>query len=310
MHSTQDLLVHSWPIKRIIPLFVFAVTLIICLWILTPSPASTGGPTTNSIVLCVTLTRIPDALGLLKEEHSRVTAERDAFNQFARQVADLDLDTPTPTESPPVGPQATTSMAGSTASQTQQNDSMQTVQECYRETVMAVPHYTEDYDESFAENITNEFGPDLAEAVTNTHALSPHLQNALVTASQQARDERRTLVKAVATEQEHVRTAKRSLQESEDRVSTIEDAPPRRSFSALIADWKRLADIETKCRRLLRERQAQLQNPSGSWSPLTLQSYLYAPPQWTYPVLGDGLDCLTHITRAKQEVLDVIAGKA
>jgi len=88
----------------------------------------------------------------LAEERTRTDEERQAMEAFAAAVRNI---------SPTVAPtreshQALQVRAGSNTT------AFDSIRAAYRSTFMAVAHYEEDYDETYVESITEEFGPDVA----------------------------------------------------------------------------------------------------------------------------------------------------
>ena len=290
-----------------------AVVGVIYLWVFTPLsvPALVGTASRDGLAVAATLSRIPKAVAIVREERRRTAAEQDAFEQFAKRVASLE-----PSRS---GAPASDGRAGATtdgpvavsvaeSSTGVQDASMEAVRDAYRETVMAVPHYEEEYDEPLVEYMAKEFGTDLAKAVTSADALTPQLRAALIESSAQAREERANFLRRLDGEYEDVADARATLQDVNDAIETVEDGIERRSMPALQNAWTRLEELEAECKNALHDRQSQLHEARFADSNV-LQKYLYDPEPWTYPVLGDDLDCLDRIADARRRVTDVVARK-
>ncbi|WP_456264523.1 DUF7260 family protein, partial [Aeromonas schubertii] len=54
-------------------------------------------------------------------------------------------------------------------------DGLNDVQQAYRETVMSIAHYDEEYDEPLAQNLAFEVGEELAAAIMTHSQLTPYL---------------------------------------------------------------------------------------------------------------------------------------
>lgn len=107
-----------------------------------------------------TMAYLKSARPTLEEEQSRTTAERDDLMEFANRVADLSVESTTTAGLPAGGTaSAITTGHGSTG--------LDDVREAYRETVMAVPHYAEEYGESLEENMAIELDDEVAVSVTH-----------------------------------------------------------------------------------------------------------------------------------------------
>ena len=117
---------------------------------------------------------------LATRERSEVAAERDAFEEFADRVSKLDPVT-VDRQAVPLG-DATNELP---------NQRTERLRQAYEETVMAVSHYDDVYGESLEENVTVEFGAELAEVfrVDSSVSFSPRHRELIVgAANQQARD--------------------------------------------------------------------------------------------------------------------------
>lgn len=111
-------------------------------------------------------------LGYLKEvrtaienEKQILVTERDAFEQFAVIVESMEVTTSTM----PTGLAIRTEkLADSTQ--------LKRIQDHYRETVMSVPHYDEDYGEDLFEHMSEELSPEAAIAVGGESEFAPQLK--------------------------------------------------------------------------------------------------------------------------------------
>jgi hypothetical protein len=91
------------------------------------------------------------------------------------------------------GPTASTTVRtlfGTGAETTTSDSASEQIRTSYRETVMVVPHYNDEYDESLAANLNAEFGPDLATPIIENERVTPQLRNGLLTASRHAHESR------------------------------------------------------------------------------------------------------------------------
>lgn len=248
------------------------------------------------------LTRIPEALGRVQEERSRTAAERDAFKAFANRIESMDVESQ-PTSATPMhgGPMLS---EGSS----QSGVAMERVRDAYRETVMATPHYHEDYAEPFVTNVAEEFGVELATGLAQGEKLTPHLQNALIEASHTAANERTSYQQTLSTEYDSLLTAKRRLRTLGDTLDHIHDQlRTPETFSALIDAHAQIEDLAADCTRLLENRQATLTNQPQDDHHHHLTEYLYREYPWTYPVLADSLDYHTQLETIKQKAVQSIA---
>lgn len=245
-----------------------------------------------------------DARSAVSEEQSRTAAEHDAFAAFSRRIASLD----------PVAPaiQSTTGQTGPTvtlATESQPPDNtLATITEAYKETVMAVSHYEEDYDETLAENMRAEFGDEVASAIVNGSQFTPQLKEALLHGSRDAQERRRELMTGLQREHEDIKEAYQLFTDLDADLESINDQSlADRSFTDLMADWDRLGAIEERCREALTQRQQHIREwsmsgPRSNDAP-TLHEYLYQPLDVTYPILAEGTALVDRIQTIRSRVL-------
>jgi hypothetical protein len=183
---------------------------------------------------------------------------------------------------------------------------VKTVRDAYRETVTAVPHYEDEYDESLVENLEAELGSTLARYLIKGDVVTPQTQAAILNQTQQACRQRSELLRYAETEYEALLKARRRLREMHETATTIEENLYPRPVRELVQAWDRLETVTNDCEALIHDRQADIQTGEGTISMWSAQKYFYNPFQWNHPVLSDGLDTLTRIRRAKQNVTKAI----
>lgn len=257
------------------------------------------------VVAIATLLYLPRAREACEEERTRTRAEANAFERFARRVADVDV---APTQAHHAGIGA--------VPLTQSGDgNLRAVRKAYRETVMDVPHYEEEYGESMQTNMAAEFDPDLAAAVCEGSGFTPQLQQTLIEHSKRARDRRETFLETLETESEALEEARDALTDIDDELGRMNERPlSTRSFDELADDWERLGRLHDRCQRLVEERQATLRKREvvgqRSLSPGELCPYVYQTQPVTHPVLAEGVRVAELITSARRRVLDALTRRA
>lgn len=264
--------------------------------------------------LLVCAPRISAAIDRTQTEREQLKTEQSAFEQFAKRMAALSPNEhPTRTGSdPPLSVPNTgltavvDEMNHRTAGSTTETVTVESVRSAYCETVMAVPHHENEYDESFVENLEAELGPTLARRVVEGDILTPPLQTAILNQTRQARQQRIDLVGYAETEYEALVEARRQLRQMHETATAIKENLYPRPVRELVQSWDRLEAVEIDCETLLRERQNDIQTGGGTISMWSAQRYFYQPFQWEHPVLSDGLDILTQIRQAKRNVAQAI----
>jgi len=237
---------------------------------------------------------IERALETVSEEIQLVSAECDAFASFTARVRDVAVDSPSGSGMARAGGATLSAPRG------QSTSGLATVRSAYRETVMAVDHYDEEYGDSLGESLATEFGPDLAAGLLDGGDLTPVVVEAVTGASERAQSDREALL-------EHLRRERRSLRDSEDELDAVEsravDLGARRRDATRSTDLARLDEelvgLQERCsgvadRRqdLIHERTTRM--PSGT-DDCTLLRYLYGDAEATCPVLRDVAACLETI---------------
>jgi hypothetical protein len=242
------------------------------------------------------------AVAALDEERERLDVERAAFTQFRKRVAAMDVHTPTTNTAAGIK-NALMGTSTATASSAQ----LEQVRTAYRETVMSVPHYDEDYDQSLDDDIAEEFSPELANALTAADSLTPPIQETLLTGCQRATEGRTTLLSALDREADNLQHARETLEALQTTLNEMNQRPIAVwSTNEIISTYERLADLETQCDELAAERQTELRSqriPGPNPTDEELNEYLYESLSVTHPVLADlaEFDSLLHTARQHLE---------
>lgn len=250
-----------------------------------------------------------------QHERRRVLAERDAFETFADRVSALDPAPTEPTASGFDGQMA----AVRTVDRTDGDVTLRRVLGAYRDTVMSVPHYREEYDETVPESLAAELGPDTATALASNGTLSEAAQSALVSRSRQAADARTSLAEAIDEEIEALRSFENDLScvdRRRRRLLEHLDGVSGDGTDAAIDVWERLEELERECDGIAAERQEALTDP-----PMTPDSavdvdgehafyeYLYEPTDGPrYPVLAQVSELAERIRSDRDGVASRLAG--
>lgn len=251
-----------------------------------------------ALVVLVALQHIRAARAACEEERSRARAERDAFEAFARRLAGMEASSGAVREATAGG----TALAGST-----EDPRLERVRDAYRETVMSVPHYGDEYAEPVATNMTAEFGEEVATATLSGPRFTPGLKGALLGETANSRDQRDELLDALDREADALDRAAAALS---DVGAALEDLNRRPlsdlSFDDLSAAYDRLGSLESEAESVLADRQRALHEdfdvgtrPSRSHA---FHEYLYQSLPVTYPVLADATTLVDRIRRAKNSV--------
>lgn len=250
-----------------------------------------------ALLVITTIVHVWDAETLLDEEMRRLAAERRAFSEFSKRVADIEVAETTAT-APASGGLITTT--------TNPDNRLNRVREAYRETVMDVPHFEEDYGESLGENLAVEFGDGLAVAVVDGSQFTPQLKAALVQSSHEASQRRASFISTLKAEADALEESVSALKELDTERELLAESPlPSRSYEELVGDWHHLDRLSDRCDGLISERQRQLGElsaslPAGSGE---IHEYLYDELPVSHPVLADAASLFEAIKELQGEVL-------
>lgn len=268
-----------------------------------------------AIALALALSRLHDATEMLAVERDRTKRERDAFQTFLERVASMSPRNPRLTD----GGHST--IGGRSA------DGLVGVIDAYRETVLSLDHYEEEYDDTLLEHMTAEFGEDVALAVHSSVVLSPQLQQTLCTRAQEAMDRRERLLEALDAERSSLGDCKETLASIDEDLTAVEDrhveptgetlssadssgstkpSGSTKSSASTIADWHRINDAEGDVRDLLDARQTAIHDQrhviGKGDGPTALYEYVYDDLPTSYPILSVGTRFLDRASSLRRTV--------
>ena len=259
----------------------------------------------DTVVLAVT-PRLSEAIGLAREERTRIEAEKESFERFIQRIATI--EPATQRSMPLVSSDSSVSQAVSTSDSSSDPKSasgcsLQKIREAYRQTVMDVPHYEEEYAESIEQHLSKEFGPELTRAVVQEGRLVPPVQKELLKQCRTASRERRILLQSVDRELDSLIDTRRTIREIHDEILTVERSLYPSTISEIVESWERLDTTEEEVKAILKQRQAAINTDRGGMSSHSLQEYLYQSQRWTYPALLDSLGMVRRVDEARDQVV-------
>ncbi|MFW6017280.1 MAG: DUF7260 family protein [Halapricum sp.] len=234
---------------------------------------------------------IGNALERVDAERDVLEAERDAFQALLRRVGEIGVDS----QGTIARPGATT--AAVTVRSTTGSRRLRRIREAYRETVMAVPHYEDEYGESLRTNLTAEFGEEVAGHVVGGDVLTPRIHGAFTQICKQARDDRKRVLQRIERERERLVSFDADLTTIErDVVDAGAEITPETGTRRLSSIDDTLAALRSRCLDLVAERRKQVHARKEMEIPgaegFGLHEYLYAGTETPAPVLADIAACL------------------
>ena len=273
----------------------------------------------------LTFACVREAEAACRDERRRVLDERDAFETFAERVGRIDTVSVATDATPSGVPAAALRGIGGGGRRpgggpAGDNVTLRRVLAAYEDTVMSLPHYRAEYDETTAQSLAAELGPDTATALASDGGLSSGAQSALVDRSRHAVDARNRLVDAIDEEIAELDDREAALSTIDRRrrrlVGHMDGIRSESEADAAIDVWNRLTELERQCDELAAERQVSLDDP-----PLTPETavdtdrerpfyhYLYGPTDGPrYPVLAQIAEVADGIRADRDRIGARIAG--
>lgn len=255
------------------------------------------------VVAISSLVFLPRARDLCDRERRRTRAEYDAFDRFIEEMRDISPSNASQSvavqESAPLLHRSATASAGG----------LEDIKTTYEDTVMAVPHYEEEYAEPIAVHMREELSEEIAEAVLNGSTLGHQLKRSILDAAVAARERRATFLEML---DEEANSLARHERELADVAEGVEEATmplcADQSFDALREQREELEAYEARIQRQVNQRQADRNDGRigaiRNGKSLDLQEYLYQPMEPTYPVLGESTRLLSRINVALRRIED------
>ncbi len=212
--------------------------------------------------------------------------EQEAFDQFASRLESI---APASANGRPRLPVRQAATSG-----------LKRVCDAYRATVMAVPHYRDEYDESLPVHLGEELGENLALALTQGSSLSPPLKASLAQAAALAVERRSAVIDTLDREIHALDRHRERLGDVHSRLAahhdrSFEDA----RFDTLQAHREELLALRARCEGLVAERQEQLRELTRT-TPGDLGdfgAYLYGGDGAAHPMIAyltDVLEVIEH----------------
>lgn len=241
--------------------------------------------------------RLDAARTELRRERRRTADEVEALKTFEDRLRTID-----PQTAPSPGPDRTVVPGMSPVT-----GGLDRVRNAYESTVMSVPHYTEEYDDTYCQSLREEFTPDIAAALADGTAFNERCKQAVLSAVSESTSARESLVGEIDAERESIDTAAETLvpvAEEVDELSTM--SFQKRSFGALDAYRSRLEVLERKCETVSDRRQATVfEQRRTRWVPEEvpdIAQYFYQELAVDYPVMSSVADLVDVISELRRRI--------
>lgn len=133
------------------------------------------------------------------------------------------------------------------------------VRESYTETVMDVSNYKDDYNDTYAESLTEEFGPEIAMMVIEHDYFLPATKATLVSKIDTAIQQREAFQRLLDRELQSLQSAAAEIRSVSDRLAGLTDSRfESASFGTLDAFYCQIGVLITACDEIATDRQNDL----------------------------------------------------
>ncbi|MFC5280011.1 hypothetical protein ACFPM1_14770 [Halorubrum rubrum] len=239
---------------------------------------------------------LADAGDALRVERRRTVDEREAFEAFRSRVRRIPAEA-TPTAGSALAASAATASAaradpsrlrGGTGGT---GPGLVAIRNAYAETVMSVPHYEEEYNDTYERSLAEEFTPELAVALTREPTLREQSRSSLLTKTTEAIRRREEFLERLESESASVSRARETLSSIVEEIGSFSRREfETERFGALDAYRARLNVLAEKCDEVAARRQ-RARIDGEQWANVgegasDVQTYLYQDLSVTYPVLA------------------------
>lgn len=226
-----------------------------------------------------TKTEIPAAIESLTSEFEQIELEIQAFKQFENKVSNINPDFGT-----------TNSISGLGHQKEVTEDRCMKVRTAYKETVMSVPHYDNEYNDTYPLSLKEEFGSDVAVALTKSMNFTSITKSALLDSIKEAINEREKLRDVVGTEKKSLTTSHDSLTDIAKNTDDISNTELNKlDFGTLDAYRKQITILFENINHIAAKRQEKIQNIQNKMSDSTtdtnIHKYFYQNLSANYPIL-------------------------
>lgn len=233
------------------------------------------------------------ALAHVDDEIDHVRAERDSFEDFLDRLDTIQTNGR-------VTPRTDGNHAVVTSLEASAPTELQPIRRAYRETVMGVSHYEQEYGDTLRESLTVELGETVATYVMDGQILSPMVRDTLRKATNQCLAEREDFLRLLRQESGSLDAIANELNELEARVVEISNRIDATETSTQLARiGEKLQRTEQRCTALANRRQKRIHSRenislSGVDS-ASLSQYLYTDMETVTPALADIASCIETI---------------
>ena len=261
------------------------------------------------VTAIASLAFLPRAMELVETERERSKSEYDGFDRFIAEVQGVSAS--------PGGTSAELASSGPIMQRyvAPEGSGAEKVSQAYRQTVMDVPHFEEDYGETIREHMRAELSDEIAHATLGGVDFGPHVKRSVLEAARDARNRRADFLDLLDEEHSSLEQHTERLSELERRVEAeTTQLCADQTFDELHARLDTLTDCREELETIIDRRQSDRTEGRNAIlrlnKDLDLQEYLYAPMDVTYPVFAEAARLLSQIETATRRIEDELIYRA
>ncbi len=236
-----------------------------------------------------------------KIERRRTTDEKEAFSSFHSTVADIEPSGSIRADCTRANTsEKTTVISGQATSDSR----LHAIRSVYESTVMSVPHYEAEYNDTYPVSVAEELGPGVASALVQQTEFHVESKWPLLEMVAIAINARERFISQLDREVDSLERADQTLTSIlEDVTSLADERFQAMRFGALEALRTRLTTLGDKCEFTAQERQQVI----NAYEPIHLDdmdlpTYLYQDLSVSYPVLAGVGQLLNRIESLRRRI--------
>jgi len=252
------------------------------------------------------------ARAIIEREQRILHTEVEAFRAFHRRVDQIDSNT-TATPNPfafkgQLFEHIDSCLRTTTDDESSTETALMRVRLAYLGTVMAVPHYEEEYGNSYRESLNAEFGPGLASTLVDADGFTPISKEQLLSGVEAAIQTRIDALPALDREAATLIRATTIIDEIREELTAITSRPFFEcEYDELEQLREDLDELNDRCEGLAERRQSgDLHNNTTLFNPPNthiLEKYPYGDTSTRYPILYTVAALSDRITTTKQHIM-------
>lgn len=242
--------------------------------------------------------RLGAAMSELQTERRRTADELEALETFEKHVRTISSEELGTSSRQPLALMATTA---------EPSAGLRQVRKAYESTLMSVPHYLEEYDDTYAESLIEEFSPDIASALTDGTAFNARCKQTVLSAVSSSQSSRQELLDVIDRERESIRNAETELEPLFEECEGMRSVQFKtKQFGALDAYRARIQVLLDNCQALSDRRQnaifdhRRIQKLPADVPDITV--YFYQTLGVDYPVMSLIAAAINTITEYERQI--------